>query len=136
MELKNKIIFLLIVGLILPSFSFVQGQAITPPENLDELKQIGQRILSAFPKIPEILFKIWKEEVLPIWYKMYNWFITNIWSKIEDWFRNKILPLFKKEVEKRKPIIEEEFKQEKKEVEKELPGVTKSFWERFKELIK
>jgi len=39
-------------------------------------------------------------------------------------------------VEKRKPIIEEEFKKEKEELKEEVPEVTKSLWEKFKELIK
>ena len=139
---KFKIIFfLLIFSLVLPGFSFAQPQSFQTPETLEEATEMGEKALGTTQeKLPGILEKIWKEDILPIWEKMYNWFLINIWPKIESWFKKEVEPRVKEEVEKRKPIIEEEFKKEKKElkedVKKELPRVGKSLWERFQELIK
>jgi len=122
-SLDKTVIILAILGLILANFSLAQET--TPPASFEEAKKIGLKMLK---KIPEIIVKTWKEEVLPIWQKMWNWFKINIWAKIQ--------PRVKEEVEKRKPQIKEEFKKEKKELKEELPEVKKSLWERFKELIK
>ena len=135
--IKKLIVISIIFGLWSPSFSFAQSQSFQTPETLEEAKEMGEKALGTTQeKLPGILEKIWKEDVLPIWQKMYNWFLANIWPKIESWFKREVEPRVKEEAEKRKPIIEEEFKKEKKEVKEELPGVTKSLWEKFKELIK
>jgi len=137
-SLYKTVIILAMVGLIFPSISL--AQEIKIPGTLGEVKEFGVKIIKAIlEKLPAIIVKTWKEEALPVWQKMWNWFknIWNlyIWPKIE-WLWQKILSLFGKEMEKRKPIIEEEFKKEKKELKEELPGVKKSLWEKFKELIK
>jgi len=121
----------------LPSFSFAQNQPISPPKTLEEAKEMGEKALETGQKeLPGIIEKIWKEEVLPVWQKMYDWFKKNIWPKIESWFKKEVQPRAKEEIEKRKPLIEEEFKKEKEEMKEEVPKVTKSLWEKFKELIK
>lgn len=136
-KLKINLIILVMVGLILPNFAFLQAQGIEPPETLEEAKEMGEKAGQEVKKeLPGILEKIWKEDVLPIWEKMYQWFKTNIWPEIKSWFKKEVEPRVKEEVEKRKPIIEEEFQKEKEEVKEELPKVTKSLWEKFKELIK
>ena len=105
----------------------------------------------ALEELPAILKKIWREEALPVWKKMGNWF-RNIWEnyiksslrnfwysylkpKIQS-FLERVKEFLGKEVEERKPIIEEEFEKEKEELMEELPGVTKSLWERFKALLR
>jgi hypothetical protein len=120
----NKLAILLVVSLILPNFSFAQTQTISPPETLEEVKAIGMRVLRLFPGA---LREAW-QEALGIWQKMWSWFKTNILVKIQSFFR--------KEIERRKPIIEEEFKKEKEEIRKEIPRAGEPLWERFKELIK
>jgi len=136
-KLKIILVISVIFGILLVSFSFAQTQSMSPPENLEEVKKMGERALETVPKeLPGILESIWKEEVLPIWQKMYDWFKTNIWTEIKSWFKKEVEPRVKEEVEKRKPIIEEELKKEKKEIKEEVPEVTKSLWEKFKELIK
>ncbi len=131
MVVKTIIIFA-IVGLLLPNFSFTQEKVLQLPETLEEAKEIGEKAFGITKKeLPGILKRIWKEEVLPIWQKMDDWFKANIWPKIKAWFKRE-----KEEIEKRKLIIEEEFKKEKKEIKEELPKVGKSLWEKFKELIK
>jgi len=137
MMIKKLIPIIAILGLLLPSFSFAQNQAIEQPETFGEAKEMGEKALKTTQReLPGILDKIWKEDVLPVWQKMYRWFKINIWPTIESWFKKEVEPRVKEEAERRKPIIEEEFKKEKEEVKEELPGVTKSLWERFKELIK
>lgn len=118
----------------MPSFSFAE---ISSPETAGEIKQIGEKALEVGEKeMPGIIKRIWQEEVLPIWRKMYNWFMANIWPKLVGFFNKYLKP----EIEKRKPIINEEFQKEKEEMKKsakeEVPAATKSLWERLKELIK
>lgn len=133
--MKKILTILIIFGFLVASFSFAQETPIKAPETLEEAKEMGERAFEVSKKeLP--LERIWKEEVLPIWQKMWDWFMTNIWPKIKSFFKREIEPRAKEEIEKRKPVIEEEFKKEKEELKKELPKVTKSLWEKFKELIK
>ena len=134
---KCKIIinFLVILGLILPCFSFAQKEVTSPPETLEEVKTIGMKALKL---LPETLKGIW-QEALGIWQTMgkraKNFSDSYIWP----WFQNilhKIQSSFGKEIKQRKPVIEEEFKKEKEEMKTEIPKVGKSLWERFKEIIK
>ncbi|XOA43124.1 MAG: hypothetical protein ACKKMO_01455 [Candidatus Nealsonbacteria bacterium] len=128
------LIILIIFGFALANLSFAQ-QTIQVPENLEEAKEMGEKALETGKRnLPDTLERIWKEDILPVWQKMYGWFEVNIWSKIKDFFQNEVIPRFKGEYEKRKPIIEQEFEKEKEEMKEELPEVTKSLWERLKEL--
>jgi len=67
-----------------------------------------------------------------------GWF-KNFWqSYVSPWLKTiwqKIYYLLGKEVEKRKPEIQEEFEKEKQEAKEEIPKISKSLWQRFKELI-
>jgi len=134
----KKIISILIFSMILlPSFSYGQESQLSPPGTLDEAKQIGEKALEVGEKeLPGIIQRVWQEEVMPIWQKMFDWFKENWWPKITGWFKKIIQP----EIDKRKPLIEEEFQKEKEEmreeVKSELPKVGQSLWEKFKELIK
>jgi len=134
---KTIIIFLLTLGLLLPGFSLAQIEA---PETIEEAKELGEEFFQkSKEQLPQIIGRLWKEEVLPIWRKMYEiW--SNWWDfSIQPWLQNiwqRVMALFGQEIEKRKPQIEEELEKEKEELKEELPDVTKSLWERFKELIK
>ncbi len=135
--MKKTLSILIICGVLLPALSF--GQDVSPvkvPENLEEAKELGQKALETGQKeLPGLIEKIWKEEIMPLWQKMYDWFKANIWPKIKSWFMKFIQP----EIEKRKPALEEEFKKEKQEmkteVQNQLPKIWDSLWEKFKELI-
>lgn len=125
--MSKLITILLIISLILPGFSF--AQKIKAPETLEEVRGGLEKVWEIIKRdLPRILGKIWREEVLPVWQKIWEWFKVNVWLKIES--------LFKKEMEKRKPIIEEELKKEKEKLKEEAPKVTKSLWEKLKEIIK
>jgi len=136
--MKKTITILILFELLLPSFYFVQAanQSLPqPPETLKEAEIVGGKILKL---LPETLKGIW-QEALGIWQTMgkraKNFSDSYIWP----WFQNiwqKIQSSFGKEIEQRKPVIEEEFKKEKEEMKTELPKVGKPLWERFKELIK
>lgn len=115
---KTAIYFLLILGLILPSFAFAQEGKI--PQTLEEAKILGMQILTG---LPNAIKKVWQEEALPVWLKMWNW----LRPKIEPWWQ-KFLGLLGKEVPS-KEQVGQEFQKEKQEMQKDL-------WERFKELIK
>ena len=115
MTIKKLIIISVIFGFCLPGLSLAQTQPISPPETLEEAKEMGKKALEVSQKeLPGILEKVWKEEVLPIWQKMYDWFKINIWPKIESWFKKEVEPRVKEEVEKRKPIIRKSLKKKKK----------------------
>jgi len=134
MNTKRGVIILILLGMILPNFSFAQGEGVKLPENWEDIKAIGQRLFDVIVKdLPGVFVKIWQEEVLPIWQKMWNWLKENIFDPY-------INPFFKKEIESRKPIIGTEFQKEKKEMKEgikiEAPQLIKSFWDKFKELIK
>jgi len=132
----NKIIIILaIVGILSPIFSLAQTKSVTTPDTLEEAGEMGEKALkTAEEELPGILERIWKEEVLPFWQKMYDWCKANIWPRIEGWFK-KIEISIKEEIEKRKPTVKEEFEKEKEEIKEEAPQIGKTLWEKLKELI-
>jgi NRPS condensation-like uncharacterized protein len=130
MKIKNFINLLLILSLALPIFSFAQQQTkIKQPENLEEAKEMGKQAIETTQKeLPGILKKIWKEEALPVWQKMWEWFRENILVKIES--------LFKSEYEKKKPEVKEEFKKKTEEIKKETPQFLGKILEKFSSLLR
>ena len=136
--MKKAITILILFGLLLPSFYFVQAanqSSPQPPETLKEAEIVGGKIIKL---LPETLKGIW-QEALVIWQTMEKRAKNFSDSYIWPWFQNiwqKIQSSFGKEIKQRKPVIKEEFKKEKEEMKTELPKVGKPLWERFKELIK
>jgi len=105
---------------------FAQEVPAEAPETLEEAKSLGQRILTGFP---EVFKKSWQQAV-SLWKKMLDY--------VSPWFKSiwyKILSFLGKEVEQRKPEIQEEFEKEKQEMKEEIPKAGKSLWQRLKELI-
>ena len=72
----------------------------------------SEGVLNKLDKFLLILEKKWKEEVLPVFEKLWSWFKENIWKKI--------LYLLKSEYEKRKDEIKHEFKRKEKEIKGEI----------------
>jgi len=129
--MKKVIISLIILNLLAPAFSFAQTTNL--PETPEDVKVLGEKALEVGEKeIPGMIKAMWQEQVLPVWQKMFGWFKANIWPKFYSWFQKEVTP----EIEKRKPLIEEEFEKEKEEVKQELPQVGNSLWEKFKQIIK
>ena len=132
----NVFVALIILGFIFPVLISAQQQPVSPPGNVEEIKTFGQRAGEIIKeKLPGTLENIWKEEVLPLWQKMYEWAKINIWPKVEGIFKTVVKPKVQEEYEKRKPVVKEEFQKEKEEMKSEVPQVTKSLWEKFKELL-
>jgi len=136
--MRQTIIILLLLGFLLPNFAFTQEEdLITAPETFEEVKELGEKALEVGEReLPGTLERIWQEEVLPIWQKMYDWFKDNIWPKVENWYITIIKPKAEEEIEKRKPEVEEELQKEKEEMKTEGKELGKSLWEKFKEIIK
>lgn len=103
------------------------------PENAEESKALLEKgINTAISELPKNLINIFKNEALPVWKKMHEWFYSHWGYKIIGWFKQTVEP----ELEKRKPGIKEEFEKEKKEMKEEAPQVGKSLWEKFLEIIR
>lgn len=109
-------------------FADAQGQT-HPPGNLNQVQEVGERALEiSKEKLPGTVEKIWQKEVLPVWQKMLDWFNQKIGLKIKG--------LFLGEIEKRGPVIKQEFQKEKQEVREEAPKIGQTLWQKFKELLK
>ncbi len=114
-------------GLCLP----VSAQKIPEaPETLDDAKSVGLQI---FNKLPESIHKVWQEQALPI--------LRSLWDQAQGPLENYVKPKVRelidwlkgflgKEIEERKPLIQEEFEKEKEEMIGDMPSV----WERLKNL--
>lgn len=130
-KISKIVILLTIFGILLPSFSLAQVGTVKLPENMEQAKEMGKGFLTI---LPDFLKSSYQEA-----FRIGNWFYQKavpIWdSYIFPWLDKYVL----QKIEKRKPLIEEEFKKEskemKKEVKTEVPRVSKSFWEKLKELI-
>ncbi|KPJ56869.1 hypothetical protein AMJ49_03595 [Parcubacteria bacterium DG_74_2] len=81
-KLYKTLIFLSICGLILPNFYIFAQDKVLQLQDLNEPKEIGQKILEVLKKFPKIIGEVFKEDVLPFWKKIWNWFKENVWLKI------------------------------------------------------
>lgn len=104
--------------LILPSFLFAQDE-----------EEWGKKAIEAIKNLPNIFLNIFKEDILPFWKKLWDWFLEHIWQRIVDWVKGKPEEELKERVEKG---IEEE----KKELEKELEQEKKNLWQKFLDWLK
>ena len=129
MENKIKLLALLTIGILLPSFCLGQtSQTAGPPQTVEGLRLTLWNAVKFFPEtikkaggeVISWLKNIWNSYIYP--------FLHKIWQKIDS--------LFGKEIEERKPIIKEEFKKETQEMKQEVPLVTKSLWEKLKGFFK
>jgi hypothetical protein len=132
----TKIVKILTILIIYNLFILVNSSlAARVPENIQEAQKINEMMLEkGKEELPGIIKRVWEEEVLPIWRKMYVWFDINIGSKIKDFYETELEPRTKEEIERRKPIVQEEFKKEKAELKEEWPELKKNILERFLEI--
>jgi hypothetical protein len=115
------------------------------PETLDEAKEVsldtGERIMGV---LPGVVRNIWDTQVLPVWRNMAEWAKEELWHK---WAQpraqnllNKARELLGREVDKRRPIIEQELEQEKQELAQDIKthgeNAGKGLWERFWSLLR
>jgi hypothetical protein len=129
--MKKFIIFLTIIGLFVPIFSFAQNGTTSPPEDWGAIKNLWQKTLEKTKDLPQIIKNIFTKDVLPVWEKMYNWFKINILAKLS--------PNIREEIEKKKPVVVEEFQKEKVEMKEDLPNAKTTIlnlWQKIKDLLK
>lgn len=141
---KYFLLFLIVLINIFVVSSFLNYSLAqeTLPQAPGTFEEAGDFVIKILKGISEG-FKSAFKEALVIWRKMgdraKDLWNSSVQSRLRSIWR-KITTFFGKEIEKRKPMIEEELKKEKKEIKEEVktevPKVGKSLWERFKELIK
>ena len=152
----NKFLLILsISGLILPYFTFAQtaSGSIELPKTTEEVKQMAQKgIMVTINQLPGAIKQIWKDDVLPLWTKMWDWTVKNILNNyikqkfIDFWYQTlkpkiqgiiqQINSMLGKEIEKNKPVIKEEFQKSTEQIKKEIPSTTQSLWQKFQNLLK
>lgn len=138
-----KIISILVMtSFLMSNFAFAAeiNQTNLPmmPGSIGEAKTIGLKILEG---LPQALKGPWRE-ALGVWGKMADifsgWWNAYISPRLKSSWQKIKAPLLK-EIERRKPIVKEEFKKQeqemKGEIKTEVSGAGKSLWERLKELF-
>ncbi len=132
--MKKTLAILILLGIMIPNFSLGQEQPqASIPEKMEEAKEIGEQAWQlGIRKLPGTVWKIWAENVLPFWQKLWHWFKIKIWDKIGNWLAGE----YQKRKEFFKESFGEELKQEKEEMKEELKIEVPSLWQKFKELIK
>jgi hypothetical protein len=142
---RHLVVFSFLV-FALPFFVFAQEpQTLRVPDTLEEAKEqslsVGNKIAGILPGVVQ---NIWETQVLPVWRNMWKWTQEELWQKrVQPVAQNLIdkgKVLLGREVEQRRPIIEQELQKEKQELSEELKTHTqntgKSIWERFKDLFR
>lgn len=144
--------FLIIISIFPFLVSSEANSNLTQPKTIEETKNFFEKAIKVIiEKIPAIIKGLWKNEILPIWQKMWGWVkgfwnnyfgekLNNFWysflkPKINS-FLDKIRTLLGNIIEKEKPMIERELEKEKEEIKKDIPTNTQSYMEKFKELLK
>lgn len=150
--MKKRVCFILLLSMIgaytIPIFSLAETkEGLSGPKVPDTLEQakeetgkVGSKIASG---LPGVIKKIWEDEVFPVWKDMLNWVNETVWEKyLSPPFQNvweDIEGFLGKEIERKKPILQQEFEREKEELKKELQTQTskasQSLWGRFKSLF-
>jgi hypothetical protein len=110
--MKKIIFFILIFALIFPLSSFAENE----------------KIKSWVEEIIIFIKDKFKNDVFPVFKKMWEWFKANIWEKITL--------LFKKEIEKRGPEARKEFKRKTEKMKKEIPQILEKIWVKILSLFK
>ena len=137
MKILYRIILILSIVFLLPAFSFAQqDKPIEAPENLEEA---GSFIGKFIEKIPQEFDNAW-QEAKNIWQNTWvKWWNNSIHPWLQDTWQ-KICSFFGKEIEERKPIIEEEFEKEKEEMKEDISQEAakqkENLWEWLKGLVK
>lgn len=121
---------------------------VSVPSTLQEAKEVAVKVFwTAVKFLPNILKKIWDENVYPVWQKMwnafYNWWEGSLKPFIYKIFKKEIQPRAEEEIEKRKPIVEEELEKERQEMRQELQEIVPKtgetlwgiFWNRLQAII-
>lgn len=130
---KKGTIILIISFLFIPVFSPILAQNEAQiPQTLDEAQIRGKSVLNA---VPGVLSQLW-QELKGYFFQFADW-LVRIW---ENHIYPPIKDFWNREVESRKPEVEQELEKEKQEmtqdIKTEVPKIGKSIWDRFIELIR
>jgi len=132
--MPNKILLaVLLIGILLPTFCIGQtllpnSRTVGPPQTMEGVKTVFWKALKFFP---EIIIKVAKDTfdwLKGIWNTYIYPFLHGIWTKIG--------PIFGQEVQRRKPIIKQEMKQQTQEMKNEVPLISQSLWQKIKDFFK
>lgn len=140
--MKYLLLVSIISSLFFPVFAFAEEKITEPPATFEEAKELGEKGLEVTKEdMPGILERLWNEEVIPLWKKMWNWaknfWKDTFWPWIRGLWERRVKPPVEEEVEKRKEIIEENIEKEKEELQETMvPKGIRSLWEELKELVK
>jgi hypothetical protein len=146
------ILFLIIIFISPFLVSSQENSGLTQPKTIEESKNFFVKAAQVLiEKMPSSIKEIWRNQVLPTWQKMWNWF-SDFWKNYigdklnEFWYSflkpkinlllNKFRVLLNQKIEKEKPIIEKELQGKKEIIDKNISTNTQSYIEKFKELIK
>jgi len=147
-NIVRHLVLLAWIASLIPVFAFAQDtqgdRMLEVPETLDEAKEesikVGNKIASALPTIVE---NLWNTRVTPVWSNMWNWTQTTLWEQkmqpivqnLTDWAKQ----LIGREVEQKRPIIEQALQEEKQELAQDVrtygKAIGKGLWERFLDLF-
>lgn len=106
-----------------------------------ESKPIGETIWQTVKtEFPKMIKRPW-QDALTAWRMIFSW-VKSFWnSYLSNWFKiiwENLIYFLGKEVEQRRPEIEQEFIKETEEMKQDIPETTKSIkslWERLKDLV-
>ena len=89
--------------------------SVQAPETIEEAQESGIQILQG---LPSAMQEVWRTQALPLWTNMWNT-AKNLWdTTVFSWAKglwNQVLSFFGQEIEKRKPLFEQEFQKEKEQ---------------------
>ena len=111
--------------------SIAQAKVAQMPNTIEEAKEMGKGFL---PIMPGFLKNLWQEAV-----GVGKWFFEKVFGIWNKYIFPNLDKYFLQKIEKRAPVIKEEFQKEKTEmkgeIKNEVPKTGKSIWQKFKEVI-
>lgn len=127
--IRRGVIILVISAIFIPVFSPILAQNEAQiPQTLDEAQLRGKSILGA---VPGVLSRLW-QELKGYVYMFIDWLIR-VWK---NYLYPPIRSFWNREVEPRKPGVEQEFQKEKQEMGQDIQTEVPKLWDRFMNLIK
>jgi gas vesicle protein len=144
---SNNIVRHLCFALLLCAFTVspfavdAQEKTVEVPGSIQEVREgiegIGGNI---FKGLLRAIADLWKEKVLATWKSMWQWTAEEVWQKrIEPAVQSVIdrsKELLGQEVDRRKPVIEQQLQEEKQELQDQGKRTGKGLWERFLDLFR
>jgi len=139
----SKYLIFIIITIVLISPFLILAQTEQLPEDIfEDLGQKSKPIGETFwqnikTELPKMIKKPWQDSLMA--FKMVFGWLKTFWnSYFSNWLKiiwENLVYFLGKEVEQRRPEIEQEFKKETEEMKQDIPETTQSLWQRFKDLI-